>query len=741
MKTKALLLLLVACMLVTALVGCSSQPYNYDLSKYLKLGNYQDITIQESDIVSGIKDEYQTASKTDAKDTTYKSDTEGVDNILVEEGDTVNIDYEGKIDGVKFDGGTASGSDLTIGSGKFIDGFEDGLIDGKVGETIEVEATFHENYGKDELNGKTAIFTVKINSIKRTTYPEYNDENVKKYTDYETVAAFEEKTRETVVKNLLWEKLYEDSKVIKYPEKELKEYYNNYVDSYTSTAATLGVSIETYAKYMGYTKVSDFFAYLASYAQSQVKQELILYSMLEAVPILKLSNSSYEIKAYELWEKYCTENDYEGTYKTFQKQYDRETIEKTIYYDIIIEYIMANSEVDDDVTKNGLVETKKGIRYYIDNVMQTGWQLVDLDDDGMPDKCYFNTTTGYLAVGGAYAKPEDGGEDELFYEFTDKGIFVGIYNGFYTSGTNKLYYVDGVYQTGWQEIEGNKYYFFDNGYAAIGDVEVKNERGESILGRFTEEGVYEYELIGWITTDAGTRYYYKNDDGKVVYATREYKYEYKGKFYTLYFGGKDGYLASPLESDKVITDPKYGKVFVGIYEKLYIFYEVELDEKTVYAVLTDLSGIYNVEDDVYYFKDGVGQTGWQLIDGDMYFFSSEDGKKLTGEQKIKDVAYDFGTDGKLTTVLNGLVYDDANNLMYFENNVYKTGFVTVEENKYYFGEDGRALLGWIDVDGDGVNDYYSRNYIIVVSQTATIDGIVYVFDAEGNFTVSEDSKS
>ena len=106
----------------------------------------------------------------------------------------------------------------------------------------------------------------------------------------------------------------------------------------------------------------------------------------------------------------------------------------------------------------------------------------------------------------------------------------------------------------------------------------------------------------------------------------------------------------------------------------------------------------------------------------MYFFSSKDGKMLTGEQKISDVTYVFAADGKLTTKLNGLVYDDASNLMYFVNNVAQKGLQTVDGNKYYFANSGVAMLGWIDADGDGTADYYSREYKLVVSQTATIDG-------------------
>ena len=112
------------------------------------------------------------------------------------EGDTVNIDYSGSIDGVKFDGGTAEKQDLKLGSGQFIPGFEDQLIGKKAGETVTVKVTFPEQYGNTDLAGKAAEFEVKVNEVKRE--PELTDEWVKNYegTKAETVAAYRDQIRE-----------------------------------------------------------------------------------------------------------------------------------------------------------------------------------------------------------------------------------------------------------------------------------------------------------------------------------------------------------------------------------------------------------------------------------------------------------------------------------------------------------------------------------------------------------------
>lgn len=117
------------------------------------------------------------------------------------EGDTVNIDYVGTIDGVAFDGGTASGYDLKLGSGSFIDGFEGQLFGRRKGDKVTVKVTFPEDYGKAELAGKPAEFEVTVNAVKRV--PALTDEWVKDNAeiDAETVEELRQKTREQLAYN------------------------------------------------------------------------------------------------------------------------------------------------------------------------------------------------------------------------------------------------------------------------------------------------------------------------------------------------------------------------------------------------------------------------------------------------------------------------------------------------------------------------------------------------------------
>jgi len=104
--------------------------------------------------------------------------------------DTVNIDYSGSVDGVKFDGGTAEGQDLTLGSGQFIPGFEEQIVGKNIGDAFDVNVTFPEAYHAEELAGKAAVFAVKLNGIKFNEKPELDDEFAKDVSEFDTLAEY-----------------------------------------------------------------------------------------------------------------------------------------------------------------------------------------------------------------------------------------------------------------------------------------------------------------------------------------------------------------------------------------------------------------------------------------------------------------------------------------------------------------------------------------------------------------------
>ena len=129
-----------------------------DVEKYVALGDYKNIA-------ASVAEDYLNELLLNTYNAFVTVET-GITDRAVEIGDTVDIDYEGKKDGVAFEGGTAAGASLGIGSGQFIAGFEDGLIGVMPGETVDLDLTFPEGYGNEELAGRAVVFTVTVNYIK-----------------------------------------------------------------------------------------------------------------------------------------------------------------------------------------------------------------------------------------------------------------------------------------------------------------------------------------------------------------------------------------------------------------------------------------------------------------------------------------------------------------------------------------------------------------------------------------------
>lgn len=192
--------------------------------------------------------------------TSMSSEQEEVtDRDVVENGDVVNIDFEGKKDGVAFDGGTAEGYDLTIGSGSFIEGFEEGLIGVKKGETVDLDLTFPEDYHSEELAGTAVVFTVTVNGIYQTQPMEFNDEfvaglgieNVSTTEEYraylktmmeESNVQAAEQDAQMQVLNLVTE----NASVSNVPEKLITRFYQTNVSNMTYQAMMYGMDLESF---------------------------------------------------------------------------------------------------------------------------------------------------------------------------------------------------------------------------------------------------------------------------------------------------------------------------------------------------------------------------------------------------------------------------------------------------------------------------------------------------------------
>lgn len=351
-KTIAGLLCGVA-LLVLASCGSSMSYEDYDLSEYLKVDEYKGLTVAPYSISvtdDEVQEQIQSNLEAAAKDTKLDK------NTAIADGDTVNINYTGKVDGKKFDGGTAEKQDLTIGSGSFIDGFESGLIGHKKGETVTLNLTFPEDYSEESLKGKDVTFTVKINSATRSVVPELNEEFVKENSEYKTVKEYtgavekqlyNEKETEAInnQKTTLWSAALDNTEVKKYPEKELNHYMEFNSEQLDQTAKQYGVSRDDMLKQYGLDDEKDFEATNEDSSKLRVKQEMLIQYIADKEKL------SY------------TEEEKEKLIENFEAQgYDADAIEQQtgrtvndyahieLLYEKVLDFLLDNAKITGEPT-------------------------------------------------------------------------------------------------------------------------------------------------------------------------------------------------------------------------------------------------------------------------------------------------------------------------------------------------------------------------------------------------------
>lgn len=200
MRKQAISLCVSAMLLL--LVGCGDKRMEINALDYIELGQYKGLEVEQ--MSTEISDE-DLQKQVDRMLSAFATTEPVNDRKDVQMGDVANIDYEGSIDGVPFEGGTAKGFDLEIGSGTFIPGFEEGLVGKKAGETVDVDVTFPDEYTNNpNLAGKPAVFKVKINSISKKVLPELTEDFLKEKTggQFATVDEIKNHLREQTTTSL-----------------------------------------------------------------------------------------------------------------------------------------------------------------------------------------------------------------------------------------------------------------------------------------------------------------------------------------------------------------------------------------------------------------------------------------------------------------------------------------------------------------------------------------------------------
>lgn len=252
----------------------------------VKISSYKGIKIKE--YAYTVKDEEVDAELNRLLDRNARKVE--VKDRAAQNGDIVNIDFVGTVDGVKFDGGEAEGFDLTLGSGQFIPGFEDQVVGMNIGEQKDVNVTFPENYQAEALKGKPAVFAVKLNGIQGKELPELNDEFIKDATGSESVDAYKAKTKERLQKqadkrandateNSILEAIAANTEV-EIPQAMIDREIDSLVQKFEYQLMYQGLKLQDYLDFLK-TTMADFRKNYEESAKKNVLHQLIISQLIK----------------------------------------------------------------------------------------------------------------------------------------------------------------------------------------------------------------------------------------------------------------------------------------------------------------------------------------------------------------------------------------------------------------------------------------------------------------------------
>lgn len=322
-----------------------------DIDKYITIGQYKGLSLEK--VVETITDTEVEGSISQDLEMTKEEVKDGV----VEDGDTVTVNYVGTENGKEFNGGSAENQEITIGSGGYIPGFEDGILGMKKGETKDVPLTFPEDYIEPSMAGKDVVFKITLQSFKRA--PELNDDWVAKNTEYKTVEEYREGKKKLLQENAeqmadsilyqtAWNQVYEASEVKEYPEKDVKEAYAEFETQVKSYAKQGGMELEDYLESQQVSQEA-FEEQCQEYAEARVKQNLILQGIMDAEGITLEDKESLAVQD-ELIQTYGVQD-----LAALIDTYGQTSVDITIGLIRVERFIVENANVEEKISENGTV--------------------------------------------------------------------------------------------------------------------------------------------------------------------------------------------------------------------------------------------------------------------------------------------------------------------------------------------------------------------------------------------------
>ena len=345
---KKLVTILTAISLVATLTACGNSNGS---SKYVTLGEFEglEVEVEKTEVTDSAVESYGKQQLDYYVENYGLYDTEAItDRTDVQTGDVVNIDFEGLKDGVAFEGGTATATNLEIGSNSFIEGFESGLIGAKVGDQVSLNLTFPAEYDNADLAGAAVVFNVKINSINTKKPAVYNDAliaklqmgfttmdeyyaSVKTTLEEQATSTFEE-SKSTKV----WEAVKGVCTVKEIPQDLVDEQVAPFQTKLEEYVTESGQTMEDYLASMGTTQ-EQFTEEITTYAEQNVEQTLIVEAI-AAKQKLKVTDDEYKAK---LAEEAAAAGYAEGKYEDYISDYylSEQKYRDQLLYNEVMDYL------------------------------------------------------------------------------------------------------------------------------------------------------------------------------------------------------------------------------------------------------------------------------------------------------------------------------------------------------------------------------------------------------------------
>lgn len=310
------------------------------LDKVVTLGEYIGIEVEKT--IEAVTDEEILSELNYVLNSYPEEISEGV----AETGDVLDIAFVGKVDGNEFEGGSSESYSVTIGAGSNIDGFEDGLVGTTVGQNLELNLKFPDDYS-EELGGKDVVFNITVNSIKRPL-TEATDEWAAANTEYTTVDEYKaqirkdletskEENAEETVKTTAWQAVLDNAVINEYPEEVVEYGVKIYKSQFETYAAYSGVTVEEFVESQGMT-AEQYEEQSKTYGNSVAAQILVANAIAEKEN-LKTGDEEYKTILQEYLDSY------EMTEEEFFEQNNKANVDQTILLDRVNNLIIKNANI------------------------------------------------------------------------------------------------------------------------------------------------------------------------------------------------------------------------------------------------------------------------------------------------------------------------------------------------------------------------------------------------------------